>query len=306
MQVNLRQKPKTFIVINPVAGMQEAEIVREKIQSNLQAHEIPSEVYETNKKEDLNQKVRDAVRRGFKLFVVAGGDGTLAGVASGLVDTQIPLIVIPTGTWNALARNLDIPLQTDQALELLFQEHAVRAIDMLQVGQNFHILNVSMGIGPQIMRDVKRSEKRRFGKLPDLWKGLQQLLKFRLFRFDVTIDGQPNRFRASELIVANSKILGIKALQLDPGIRMDDGKMNVCRIYAKSLIDYIRLAISFLTGNQEHNWNILCIEAVKEVEIHGRKNLLVQGDGEIIGNLPVTVKLRPKAICIVTPVGSET
>jgi len=63
MQINFQQKPKTFIVINPVAGMQEAESVREKIQSMLQAHEIPFEIYETNKEESLNQKVRAAVQQ---------------------------------------------------------------------------------------------------------------------------------------------------------------------------------------------------------------------------------------------------
>ncbi len=306
MKVNFQQKPKTFVVINPVAGMIQAEIVREKIQSILQAHEIPFEIYETNKKENLKQKVRDAVQQGFKLFVTAGGDGTLSGVASGLVDTQIPLVVIPTGTWNALARNLDIPLQTDQALELLFQQHSIRTIDALQVEQNFYILNVSTGVGPQTMREVKRAHKRRFGKLPDIWKGLNQLLRFRSYRFEVKIDGKSTRFRASELIIANSKILGLKALQLDTGIRMDDGKLNVCRIYAESLSDYVNLAISLLTGNQEHNWNVLCLEALREVEIDSREDLLVQGDGEIMGHLPVTVKIRPKAIYIVTPVDSET
>jgi diacylglycerol kinase (ATP) len=306
MKVNFQQKPKTFVVINPVAGMIQAEIVREKIQSILQAHEIPFEIYETNKKENLKQKVRDAVQQGFKLFVTAGGDGTLSGVASGLVDTQIPLVVIPTGTWNALARNLDIPLQTDQALELLFQQHSIRTIDALQVEQNFYILNVSTGVGPQTMREVKRAHKRRFGKLPDLWRGLNQLLRFRSYRFEVKIDGKPTRFRASELIVANSKILGLKALQLDTGIRMDDSKLNVCRIYAESLSDYVNLAISLLTGNQEHNWNVLCLEALREVEIDSREDLFVQGDGEIIGHLPITIKIRPKAIYIVTPVDSET
>ena len=87
---------------------------------------------------------------------------------------------------------------------------------------------------------------------------------------------------------------------------MDDGKLNVCRIYAESLSDYVSLAISLLTGNQEHNWNVLCLEALREVEIDSREDLLVQGDGEIMGHLPVTVKIRPKAIYIVTPVDSET
>jgi diacylglycerol kinase family enzyme len=48
------------------------------------------------------------------------------------------------------------------------------------------------------------------------------------------------------------------------------------------------------------------MEASKEVEIHCREKLPVQGDGDIIGRLPVTVKIYPKAVQIVTPANSET
>jgi diacylglycerol kinase (ATP) len=113
------------------------------------------------------------------------------------------------------------------------------------------------------------------------------------------------RFRASELMVANTSILGLKALRLDPSIRMDDGKLNVCRIYANTVTEYLKLGLSMLRADQERSWNVLCVEALKEVEIRSRERLPVQGDGELIGQLPVTVKLRPKAIKIVTPPHAE-
>jgi diacylglycerol kinase family enzyme len=217
----------------------------------------------------------------------------------------VPLVVIPSGTWNALARNLDIPLQIDQALELVFQEHTIRTIDAIQVGEEFYVLNVSTGLGSRTMKTVKREEKRHLGKLPDLWKGFTQILDFPSYRFEVKIDGKATILRASELIVANSSIVGIKPLQLDPNIHMDDGILNVCRIYAKSLGDYISLTWSMLTGTQEQNWNVLCMEVRHEVEINSNRKLLVQGDGDIIARLPVTIKIRPKAISIVTPVRAE-
>src|SRR6266542_4807918 len=221
MPVNFQQKPKTYVVINPVAGLSELETIREKIRSALQARAISFEIYETTGKDNLRKEIRNAVRQGYKLFISAGGDGTLSGVIDGLAGTQIPLVIIPTGTWNTVAQVMNIPLQIDQAIDLLFQEHRIRTIDALQIEQNFYVLNVSAGVGSRTMKDVKRHEKRRFGKLVDLWKGLTQLLEFRSYRFDVKIDGKPTKFRASELIVANSAALGLKTLQLDPNIRMD-------------------------------------------------------------------------------------
>jgi diacylglycerol kinase family enzyme len=61
-----------------------------------------------------------------------------------------------------------------------------------------------------------------------------------------------------------------------------------------------------LRGDQKHNWNILCMEAAREVEIRGSEKLPVQGDGDIIGRLPVTVKIVPKAVQIVVPPNAET
>jgi len=302
MQVDIQQRPKTFVVINPVAGKTEAAAVREKVQAALEAHGIPFEIYETTPESNPKQIVREAVKNGFELFIAAGGDGTLSSVASGLVDSHHPLMIIPTGTWNALARYLEIPLQFEQALELLFQEHTIRTIDVMQVEKEYYILNISTGLSSGFMREVKREEKRRFGKFVELWKGFIRLMEFPSFWFEVKIDGKLNRFRASEMMVANVRNLALKSLELDADIHMDDGKLNVCRIYAKSLRDYLRLAFSMLTGSQEKNWNVLCMEALREVEIRSSRNLQVQGDGDIIGRLPVTVKICPQAVSILTPV----
>jgi YegS/Rv2252/BmrU family lipid kinase len=307
MQIDVQQKPKTYVVLNPVAGVSEPGTVRERIETALQSRDIPVEIYETTgrKEEDIRQLVRDAVKQGFRLFISAGGDGTLSNVIDGLVGTELPLVILPTGTWNALAQALDIPLQLEAAIELLFQVHSIRTIDAIQIGQCYYVLSVSAGVGSRTMENVKRQEKRKFGRFADLRIALTHLLEFRSHQFEVKIDGRTTRFRASELMVANSGILGLKALQLDPGIRMDDGKLNVCWIYANTITEYLKLAASMLRGEQKHNWSIFCAEALQEVEIRCREKLPVQGDGDLIGHLPITVRIRPKAIQIVTPANSN-
>ena len=302
MQINFEDAPKTYVVINPVSGTLQPDVKREKIQSALQAHNVTFEIFETNGRDDIRQVVREAVQHGFGLFLAAGGDGTVAAVASGLVDTQIPLAVIPTGTWNALARNLDIPLAIDQAIESVFHGNRIRVIDAMQVEDKYYILNISTGVGSRTMRRVKREVKRRFGMLADLWAGFIELMGFETFRFDITMDGNQRTFRALEVMVANSKIIGLKVIQLDPEIHMDDGILNVCRLYARNLLDFFNLTMSILLGKQRESSKIVCFDALHEVEIHCReRNLPVQGDGELIGRLPIVVTLRPKALHIVVP-----
>ena len=307
MQVDIQQRPKTYVVLNPVAGVSEPGNVRQRIESALQAHDVSFEIYETTGKSDENikQLVHQAVKEGFKLFVSAGGDGTLSSVIDGLVGSEIPLVIIPTGTWNALARALDIPLQVDPAIDLLFQPHTIQTIDAMDVGGNYFVLSVSAGVGALTMKDVERKDKRRLGKLADLRKAVAEVLEFRSYPFEVRIDDTITRFRASELMVANTSILGLKSLRLDQSIRMDDGKLNVCRIYANTVAEYVKLGWSMFRGDQDRNWNVLCVEASREVEIRSPKRMPVQGDGELIGQLPITVKIRPKAIQIVTPPHAE-
>jgi diacylglycerol kinase (ATP) len=307
MQVDIQQRPKTYVVLNPVAGVSEPGNVRQRIESALQAHDVSFEIYETTGKSDENikQLVHQAVKEGFKLFVSAGGDGTLSSVIDGLVGSEIPLVIIPTGTWNALARALDIPLQVDPAIDLLFQPHTIQTIDAMDVGGNYFVLSVSAGVGALTMKDVERKDKRRLGKLADLRKAVAEVLEFRSYPFEVRIDDTITRFRASELMVANTSILGLKSLRLDQNIRMDDGKLNVCRIYANTVAEYVKLGWSMFRGDQDRNWNVLCVEASREVEIRSPKRMPVQGDGELIGQLPITVKIRPKAIQIVTPPHAE-
>lgn len=305
MQIDIQQKPKTFIVVNPVAGTSQVEDVREKIQTALQAHAIPFEIYETEGDDNFKQIIRNAVQQGSKLVITAGGDGTLSGVVDGLVDTQVPLLILPTGTWNALAQALNIPLQIDEALDLLFQEHNIQTIDAMQVDKKYYLLSISTGLSARTIEDVKREEKRRFGRLADLHSIIVHLLELRSHSFEVKIDGKSTRYRASELMVSNSSILGLKILQLDTGIHMDDGKLNVCSIYANTLMEYFKLVVSMLKGDQQHNWNILCVEALQEVEIHCREKLPVQGDGELIGKLPVIVKIHPQAVQILTPLNTK-
>ena len=305
MRVNIENRPKTFVVMNPVSGTLESEMKRQTIQSALEARNILFEIYETTGKENIRNVVREALQKGFELFVAVGGDGTISAVASGLVDTQKPLAIVPTGTWNALARNLDIPLRADQALELLFSEHRIRVIDVMQVGDTFSILNISTGVGSRAMREVDREVKRRFWVFADLWVALTQLMGFQSHRFEVLVDNRPMSFRALEVMVANSPIIGLKAIQLDPDIRMDDGKLNLCRIHANNPREFFGLAMNILLGKQREDPRVSCFEVHDKVAIRARRKLPVQADGDFIGYLPILVKIHPKALHIVTPVASD-
>jgi YegS/Rv2252/BmrU family lipid kinase len=305
MQTTLGQQLKTFVVMNPVAGQKEPGSVQETLRSRLEEQAVPYEIYETTGKENIREVVEQALREGATRVLASGGDGTVSAAASALVGKDAVFGIIPAGTWNTLARNLDIPLDLVQALDLALGQYDIRAIDVLEVDGRYYMLNVSAGAGTSIMSTIEREEIRKLGKLTFLWKGVLQVLGYPPHQYKVTIDGKTTYFRASELIVANSGVVGIKSIRLDPDIHIDDGKFNICRIQAKNFQDYIALGFSMLTGGQHEDPRLDCWEASNEVRIESRQRLQVQADGEIIGYLPVVVRLRPQALNIIVPVKPE-
>lgn len=293
-----------FVVLNPVAGNSDVGAVRRALERHLSAAGWTYTVYETTGEESVADVVRGALDQGFDLFVAAGGDGTVSGVAGGVVRTSTPLAIVPVGTGNTLARELGVPLDIEVAVQLLVGEHAIVDIDALQVGDRFFVLNVSTGVSALTMRDTRRRDKRRLGLIAYLWTGLKTLLGLQPHRFTVVTGGRAAHFQASELTVVNSGALGDPTFRWGPQIRMDDGQIEVCTVRARNLLDYLEAAWGLLTGRQRRAPQIRCLRAGRSVTVNADEPLPVQADGEVIGQIPVEVRIVPGGIRVVVPVHS--
>jgi YegS/Rv2252/BmrU family lipid kinase len=301
MQTSIQQKIKAFVVFNPVAGQRDPQAVHDAIESRLMEQGVDYEIYETTGQENIRDVVEQALQRGAQLVMACGGDGTVSAAASAMVGKEAHFAVIPGGTWNTLARNLAIPLDLAAAVDLALGEHDIRTIDVLEVDGNYYILNVSVGTGAMIMRTIEREEIRKLGKLTFFWKGLLQVFGYPPHRFQISYDGKTTSVRANELIMANCAAVGIRSMRLYPNIHLDDGKFDICRLRADTVLDILALGLSMLRGEQRKDPRIACWEVANQVRIHSHERLPVQADGEMIGELPVEVRLRPKALHIVIP-----
>ena len=292
-----------FVVLNPVAGHS-----RERVPSLLERHFAEVnwawELYETTGEERVADVVRAALERSdgaIDLVVAAGGDGTVSGVAGGLVDVQIPMGIIPVGTGNALARELNIPLNVGAALDLLTGEHALAELDAMQVGERFFVLNFSVGLSSLMTYHTAREDKRRFGRVAYVWTGLMKLFGYQPHRFDVTVDGERTRWRAVEVMIANSGAIGDPSLRWSPQVKLNDGRIDVCIVRAKSVLDYLRLTWAVLLGRQRHEPHLQHLIAERDVAVNTSSHLPVQGDGDFIGWPPVAVEVVPGAVQVVVP-----
>lgn len=290
---------KTYVILNPVAGMTDAQVARQRIEAAMQARQIFFEIYETCDGDDLQKIVWAARERSFERFLAVGGDGTVAAVAGSLVKSDLPVGIVPAGTGNALARELHIPLDFNQALDLALDSHELRNIDAIRVGKTCYFLNISVGVTSQTMLRVARQEKRRFGVLAYLWKGLRQILAARPQRFRLQVDGRRIASRASEVMVANAGILGLEQIHLDPAISMDDGYLDVCVVAARNLAEIQRFIFDIITRRGRLNPSFSRFKARHEITIETGQPLPVQADGEVIGMTPVSMGIVPGAVQII-------
>lgn len=294
---------KAFVVLNPVAGHS-----RERVPSLLERHfaemNWACELYETTGEECVADVVRAALKRklgAVDLVVAAGGDGTVSGVAGGLVGAPVPMGIIPVGTGNALARELNIPLNVKAALNLLTGEHALAELDAMQVEERFFVLNVSVGLSSLMIHHTAREDKRRFGRVAYVWTGLMRLFGYQPHRFDVSVDGERTRWRAVEVMIANSGAIGDPSLRWSPQVKLNDGRIDVCIVRAKSALDYLRLTWAVLLGRQRRAPHLQHLIAERDVAVSTDSHLPVQGDGDFIGWPPVEMAVVPGAVQVIVP-----
>ena len=300
---NKEEGPGVFIVHNPVAGTSDPDTVRAVIEEHLAGRNY--HIYETTGEENVRDIVEDAIKQGYRMIWAAGGDGTVAAVANGLVGGDVPLGIVPLGSGNIIAKELDIPLDVAAACDLLVGAHRTQRLDVLRVGKDYFVLAVSVGISALMITETAREQKRRLGQIAYLLNGMRIILSKALWPFRVTVDGQPVVVRASEVIAANVGVIGYKTIRWGNQVRPDDGKIDLCRVRMDSAARLFSVLNGVLFGQQNQLEELTCTAASQFIEIESRQKLPVQGDGEKIGFTPVRIEVVPHCLPVIIPGDEE-
>lgn len=294
-----------LVILNPTAGEDANATAREALRRHFAGAGIEYEVRETRQDERPGDIVRARMRDDVGLVVAAGGDGTVSAVIEGLAGSDVPLGIIPIGTQNMLAREVDIPLGIEEAVALLAGKHRERKIDALRIGTRLYVLNASVGISASIIGGTTPANKGRFGRLAYWWTGFRKMFSMKSRTLRVSVDGDSHTYDAVEVSVENCGILA-RTLAPDGGhVRVDDGHLDVWILSRKRFRDYPRYLLGVITG-QITNLRVRVIHAEHRVSIRSAVPLPVQGDGDIIGTTPIVVEVMPSAITVVVPEAPAT
>ena len=182
---------------------------------------------------------------GADLVIVCGGDGTVREVCAELAGTGIPVGIIPAGTGNLLARNLDIPLYIRAAIDVALNGQD-RAIDLVRVGgdgiEDTHFMVMAgMGFDAAIMEGVNEEIKKKIGWIAYVVSGLRSLM-FPAIKVEIQIDDdEPTVHRARTVVVGNVGFLQA-GMPLLPDATIDDGILDVVIIHPRQFLSWITVA----------------------------------------------------------------
>lgn len=246
----------------------------------------------------------------FDVVVAAGGDGTVNEVADGLLQagaSRAALGVLPLGTGNDVAHLLGVGrladavacLQSGQPARMDAIEIRCRAAGQPVV--RHALLFASVGFAGALLRRTTPRVKRIFGPRGCYSVGLFRALPgFRAPQLRVRWDDEVIEGRFFLACAANSEAAGGGMMRLGPGARLDDGWLNLSLIGDLSWLEVVRCFPQLRTGRHVHHPKVR-YGVGREMEVTSERPLDVQMDGEVFGETPVTFRVRPRALQVLSP-----
>jgi len=289
---------RLLVVLNPRSGIGSALYLRDTIMRGLSGLDVSYACL--GEEDDLRGLIRDALSAGAGEVVAAGGDGTVSGVAEAVAGTEAVMGIVPTGTANMVARELGIPLSISSSTGVIRRREGIVAMDALASGERSFVYQVVVGLGADIQSRVHRGEKELLGRTVYLVAMLRAFGDLRPLKARCRIDGREAEMWVNQLIVANAGILGMEPLRLGPGIRPDDGKVEVVALRGRGRFDCIGSEMDMVLGNFGSS-GLAYFDARSEILLDTDPAADVKGDGELIGRTPIALRVRPGAVKVIVP-----
>ena len=285
------------VVVNPSAGKKTAILAG--LNQVFRDAGVRWSVEVTQAEGDGVELARWLVAQGAQIVAVYGGDGTICEVATGLAGTQAALGILPGGTGNVLAYELGLPRDFVAAAQLLVSEHAIRLVDLGEVGHRRFLLRAGVGLEAAAIERTPRELKDRFGLLAYGIGGLQALIESRPMHYFLELDGETHDTQGVICTVANAAHLGLPGLRLPPMVDIEDGKLDV---YVLRRVD-LTLIAQFVSDRAGGDLRIGDLQhwQVTRVKISVDPPQTVQVDGDHLGMTPVEIHCLPQSLHVVVP-----
>jgi diacylglycerol kinase (ATP) len=295
-------EPLILFVINPFAGANRDADLPASINTCAQLNALNFKLFVMTGADDLKAIEEAIVQYKPDILAAAGGDGTCNLVAQCARSRHLKMGIIPIGSANGMAVELNIPREMNEAI-LNLVNGVPKKIDLLQINESDIALHLSdVGLNAKIVKRFHVENRR------GLWRYVvhffTEYFLLKHYRFIITCDGKTFMRKAISITFANASKYGTGAVINPKGI-IDDGKFELCIIKPFPWYYLLPITIKFFRGNLTNSKYVEIISCAEAI-IDCRKKLILQIDGEIKKKTHrIMVGILPKALDVIVPVGSK-
>jgi diacylglycerol kinase (ATP) len=288
-------------IINPASGNDEP--ILSWISDTFNKSSITWEVHVTKGSGDATTFTKEAIDQGADCIAVYGGDGSVMEVAESLFKKNIPLAIIPGGTANVLAKELAIPQDTRQALNLLKEENNIKRIDMALCNETPFVIRINVGLMADMITETDRNLKNKVGQLAYAVTAVSQMQNIEEVSYRMVLDDKKINSSGISLVIANSGNVGIPNISLLPIIDINDEFLDVIILKSKDLGALVKWAGAMAVGGMPEG--VLDHWKVKKVQIRIPSSQTVMIDDKEIKMKDsdlLTIEVVPQALSVVVPI----
>ncbi|GAA1349387.1 diacylglycerol kinase family protein [Arthrobacter koreensis] len=253
---------------------------------------------------------KQALEEGADVVIAAGGDGTVRCVAAELADTDTPLGLLPLGTGNLLARNLDVPVDDPEGAIRTALAGTERRIDVVHVkvdeavDSEIFLVMAGLGYDAVMMGDTNTALKDRVGWLAYVDAGIRNL-PGKPVKTMISIDGgKPFSRRLRSVMGGNcGKIVG--GLEVFPGAKIDDGLLDIMTMAPKGRLGWLSVVAGLLRRGKGRGTAVEYFQC-RSADIWADSPQDFEMDGDHLGSATrLSLRVDPSALRIRMPHGKK-
>jgi YegS/Rv2252/BmrU family lipid kinase len=250
-----------------------------------------------------------AVDQSMDAFFIAGGDGSINFAVAGLVDSEIPLGVLPAGTANVWSRELGLPglawtrLMALEESALQLANATICSVDIGLCNGHPFLLWAGVGLDAFIVHRIEPRSRweKHFAVAHYASIALQEASFWSGIHLDVAVDGHEISGNYILGVISNIHLYAGGYAEISPHARLDDGKMDLWLFAGETLLETLRHAWDLWSGRHLNSEKVQCVP-FRKLQLSSDAPMYVQVDGEPIqSDEDVTMEVRPAALSVLIP-----
>ncbi len=288
--------PKRILIIyNPSAGRFNRGHFG-KVVSELDRLGCDVTIEQTTRRGDAEALAKLADPARVDAVVAAGGDGTIGEVLNGLLGRGLPLGIIPLGTANVLAAEIGLPPDPQAIASIIAAGTRLRCYPGLAEDRLF-LMMAGVGFDAHVVKNTSPVLKSIAGKGAYIWATVRQLLRRPPGPYTVIVQGQS--FAAASVVVGNGHFYGGRYM-CTPDARLDEPVFQICLFRDGGAWATLRYIFGLLGGKLPAMANVTLLKT-DHLRIEGPPGDPVQGDGDLVGALPLDIRIADITVDLLAP-----